>query len=132
MLPLVYRRFWLAGAWLVALAIVVGSLLPGPLIAVVSTWDKLQHAIAYGLLTFWLLGLLERSRYLWAAAITLALGVAVEVAQGLLTATRIGDPLDIVANATGVGLALLIAWLGLGGWAEQVERWLGVAPPRQR
>jgi len=132
MLPLVYRRFWLAGAWLVALAIIIGSLLPGPLIAAVSTWDKLQHAAAYGLLTFWLLGLLERSRYLWAAAITLGLGVAVEVAQGLLTATRFADPLDIVANATGVGLALLIAWLGLGGWAEQVERWLGVAAPRRQ
>jgi hypothetical protein len=131
MLPLVYRRFWLTGAWLVALAIVIGSLLPGPLIAAVSTWDKLQHGAAYGLLTFWLLGLLERSRYLWAAAITLGLGVAIEVAQGLLTATRFADPLDIVANATGVGLALLIAWLGLGGWAEQVERWLGVATRRR-
>ena len=62
--------------------------------------------------------------------IALLLGIGLEFAQGLLTETRQGDPRDIVANATGILLALMLAYLGLGGWAGRVERWLGAAPPR--
>lgn len=129
MLPLVYRRAWLAGAGLLGLAIIVGSLLPGPVVAVVSTWDKLEHALAYGALTLWLAGILERGRYPWAAAAAFALGGAVELAQGTLTATRVAEPQDLLANGLGIGLALALAYGGLGGWAGRVEAWLGTTPP---
>ncbi len=129
MLPLARPGLWIAGALLLALAIVVGSLLPGPVVPSVSSWDKLDHTGAYLVLALWLAGMVDRRRYLWAAGGAFLLGVAVEIAQALLTDTRHGDVLDLVANATGVVLALAVAYLGLGGWAQRAERWLGLARP---
>lgn len=128
MLPLAWRRAWLAGAGLIALAIVLGSLLPGPVVSVVSVWDKLQHALAYGVLALWLAGLYARRRAPLAAAASFVLGALVELLQGALTATRTADPADLLANSAGIAAALALAWTGLGGWAAWVERRLG-APP---
>ena len=128
MLPLAYSRLWLAGTLLIAGGIVIGSLLPGPVVAAVGGYDKLEHAGSYFALTLWLAGLVVRRNYAWAALAALALGVAMEAAQGLLTATRQADALDLVANGAGIALALALAYLGLGGWAARVERWLGVGP----
>ena len=125
MLPLVYRRLWLAGALLIAAGIVIGSLLPGPLVATVGVNDKFEHAGAYFALTLWLAGLVVRRRYAWAALAAFVLGAALEAAQGLLTVTREPDGLDLVANGAGIALALALAYLGLGGWAARVERMLG-------
>lgn len=128
MLPLARPGLWIAGALLLAAAIVVGSLLPGPVVESTASWDKLQHTVAYLVLSLWLIGMVGRSGYLRAAAAAFLLGVAVEVAQALLTDTRQGDLLDLVANGTGALLALAAAYLGLGGWAQRAERWLGVSP----
>lgn len=125
MLPLVYRRLWLAGALLIAAGIVIGSLLPGPLVATVGVNDKFEHAGAYFALTLWLAGLVVRRRYAWAALAAFALGAALEAAQGLLTVTREAEGLDLVANGAGIVFALALAYLGLGGWAGRVERMLG-------
>jgi len=125
-LPLVYRRLWLAGALLIAGGIVIGSLLPGPVVATVGIDDKFEHAGAYFALTLWLAGLVVRRRYAWAALAAFALGAAMEAAQGLLTVTREAEGLDLVANCAGIALALALAYLGLGGWAGRLERLLGV------
>lgn len=125
MLPLVYSRLWLAGTLLIASGIVIGSLLPGPVVAAVASYDKFEHAGAYFALTLWLAGLVVRRRYAWAALAAFALGAALEAAQGLLTVTREPDGLDLVANGAGIALALALAYLGLGGWAARVERMLG-------
>jgi VanZ family protein len=128
MLPLARRGLWIAGAVLIGAAIAFGSLLPGPVISVVSVWDKLEHASAYGLLTLWMTGMLERRHYARAALVAFLLGLSLEVLQGVLTATRQSDPLDLVANLSGIAVAWTLALLGLGGWAGRVERWLGLAP----
>ncbi len=128
MLPLARPGLWIAGALLLAAAIVVGSLLPGPVVESTASWDKLQHTVAYLVLSLWLVGMVGRKGYLRAAAAAFLLGVAVEVAQALLTETRQGDLLDLVANGSGVLLALVVAHLGLGGWAQRAERWLGFSP----
>ncbi len=128
MLPLVWRGAWLAGAVVLALAIVTGSLLPGSVVAVVSVWDKLQHALAYGTLALWLCGLLPRERCLRAGLFAFALGALVELLQALLTEDRQADPADLLANATGIAVALSLAWAGLAGWAQVLERRLGLAP----
>ena len=127
MLPLARPRLWISGALLIALGIVVGSLLPGPVVQSVSSWDKLEHTGAYLVLALWLAGMVDRRHYLWAAAGAFLLGAAIEAAQALLTETRQGDVLDIVANGTGALVALAVAYLGLGGWAQRAERWLGFA-----
>jgi VanZ family protein len=125
-LPLVHRRLWLAGSLLIAAGIIVGSLLPGPVVATVGIDDKFEHAGAYFALTLWLAGLMVRRRYVWAALAAFALGAALEAAQGLLTVTREPEGLDLVANGAGIVFALALAYLGLGGWAGRVERMLGV------
>jgi len=128
MLPLAWPRLWQAGAVLLVLGIVVGSLLPGPVVETVSHWDKLDHALGYGAVTLWLAGMLRPARYLHAALAAFLLGVALEATQALLTASRQGDLLDVVANTSGIGVALVLAHLGLGGWAARAERWLGASP----
>jgi len=130
MLPLAWRPFWLAGALLITLSILLGSLLPGPVIETYAFNDKLEHAVAYFILTLWLTGIVEKRRYLQVALIPLALGALMELAQGGLTSTRYADPYDVLANVSGIGLALALAQLALGGWAARVESWFGVAPPR--
>lgn len=134
MLNLAYRRAWIAGGVLLSAIIVVGSLLPAPVIESLplSLWDKALHAVAYGSLTLWFAGMLERSRYLLAGALSFGLGIFVELAQATLTETRLGDSADLVANGTGAVLGLGLAYAGLGGWARHVERWLGVAPASSR
>ncbi len=129
MLPLAHPRLWLAGAGLIAATIIIGSLLPSSMIPAVGVSDKLEHAGAYFLLTFWITGLLERRRYVLSLLLGILLGVGLEVAQSLLTVTRQADPLDVVANATGIALALTLAYLGLGGWARRVEAWFGAEKP---
>lgn len=126
MLPLARPGLWITGAILIGAAIVLGSLLPGPVIATVSVWDKLEHASAYGLLTLWLTGMLDRRHYLRAALVAFLLGLSLEGLQGVLTATRQSDALDVVANLSGIAVAWTLALLGLGGWAGRVERWLGL------
>lgn len=128
MLPLARPGLWIAGACALCVLIIVGSLLPGPLVAVVGISDKLEHAGSYFLLTLWLGGMLERRRYLAAAVAAVLLGGSLEVAQRLLTTTREASLLDLAANAAGIALALALAYLGLGGWAGRIERWLGAAP----
>jgi VanZ family protein len=125
-LPLVHSRLWLAGGLLIAGGIVIGSLLPGPVVATVGIDDKFEHAGAYFALTLWLAGMVVPRRYAWAALAAFALGAAMEAAQGLLTVTREAEGLDLVANGAGIALALALAYLGLGGWAGRVERLLGV------
>lgn len=129
MLRLARPDLWIAGAAVLVALIVVASLLPGPVVASVSAYDKLEHAAAYAALTLWLAGMLECRRYAWAGLAAFLLGLALELFQGWFTATRQADPLDLVANGTGIFLALAMAWMGLGGWAGRAERWLGLGAP---
>lgn len=128
MLRLAWRGWWLAAGVVIAAAIVFLSLLPGPVIESYSAWDKGEHVVAYLVLTLWFTGILERRWYPLAAAGAAFLGLLMELAQGTLTATRHADLVDIVANLTGVALALAASYLALGGWAARVELLLGVSP----
>jgi len=130
MLPLRFRRLWATGATVIAAGIATFSLLPAPLVAQISLYDKLGHAAAYFLLTGWLTGMYERERYPLAIVLALLLGVCLELAQTALTSTRQLEFLDFVANAAGIALAGVLAYGGLGGWATRVERWLGAPPAR--
>ncbi len=125
MLPLAKPGLWLAGAAAIALAIALGSLLPGPLVAAVSGFDKLEHLVAYLLLALWLAGMVERRHYPGAALAALLFGALLEMAQGAMTATREPEWADVAANALGAGTALILARLGVGGWALRAEAWLG-------
>ncbi len=108
--------------WLLVLAVMLGSLLPGPGTIDFDIDDKILHFMSYFSLMVWFAGMYERNRqYLMIAIILVALGIALDVMQGFV-ATRFFDVFDIVANiagtVTGYGLVLLM----LGGWCRRVER----------
>jgi hypothetical protein len=97
MLDLRHREAWLAGAFWLSALIAVGSLLPGPVVATVHVWDKLEHAGAYAVLTLWLAGMTPRTGAWRAALFSMVFGALIEVAQGSLTDTRMFDPADLAA-----------------------------------
>lgn len=102
---------------LAAIAILVVSLtlMLGPFGAVEAASgvsDKVAHFVAFGLI-LWSFGVLfRRLPRLAAAALAVALGGAVEVVQGMVG--RDADLLDLVADAFGVAVALLLwaIWRG--------------------
>jgi len=111
--------------WLLAIAVVVvGSLLPALLLPVVPAGgDKAEHLLGYGLLAAIAVQIFGARAVLIRAAIGLVLlGVALELAQGLLTTTRAMDPWDALANTAGVAIGMATAWAPLRDWLLRAER----------
>jgi len=82
-------------------------------------WDKLQHAGAYAFMTF-LAGrvfiLFSRTAdrgWLMAGVFAVAFGGLMEVAQGTLTEVRYPEWGDMLANASGATIVLMVAFLWL-------------------
>ncbi len=124
-----YRKFWLFIGWAGLVAIWYLSLTAEPpsLDFGVTFSDKIQHAAAYGMLMAWFLQLYHRrhSRIVWATAF-ISMGILLEYLQRM-TAYRDFDYLDMLADAIGVLLAVVI----IGGklsqtlWRfEQSRAWL--------
>lgn len=105
--PLRRPHLWL-GLWLLAVAVVcVASLTPPPPMELPRHGDKVEHLLAYAALAAAAVQVFRPGRALWAAGIGLVLmGVALELAQGALTQTRMADPADALANTAGVLLGL--------------------------
>jgi len=126
MLALRFKLFWAGIAWLgVALALIL-SLWPGGVPLPVRLWDKAEHMAGYFILTLWFAGLYPRARFLQVGLGCFLLGVLIELLQGFVP-TRSMELSDLVANLTGIGAALALAYLVLGGWAAHVERAFGLA-----
>lgn len=106
-----FRRRWLwSGLWSLAIAaVVVASLMPAPALPPVPDgFDKLEHCVAYAVLAAGAVQLYDRWVALLGAGVALVLlGIGIEHAQGALTATRMADDADALANTLGViaGLA---------------------------
>ena len=107
--PLRWPRFWLV-LWLLAVALlVVVCLIPlQGLPPLPDNSDKVEHLLAYFILSASAVQLFGSRRALcWVAAGLVAMGVGIEWAQGALTATRMADPMDALANASGVLIGML-------------------------
>lgn len=124
MLPLRHPRVWLVLGWLLVLGVIVGSLMPAPWVREVTprVSDKLMHFTAYFVLMIWFAGLYPRGKHVRVGAALLALGVALDILQGVATRTRSFELLDIAADAVGILAALLLSVLFLEGWCLRVER----------
>ena len=123
MLPVRHLRAWRTMSCVLIAAILFVCLLPAKDMPSTGVNDKIEHAAAYVLLTLWFTGLYPRSRY-WVVALGLILlGVFIEFAQAAMHMGREGDVRDVIANSTGIGVGLLLALAGLGGWAQWLDRW---------
>jgi VanZ family protein len=120
-LPLRFPKLWTAFAWLLTAAVIVGSLIPGPVVAAIPVRDKMLHAVAYLVLMVSFAGFYRRGLYPAVAAVLLVLGVSLELLQRL-TETRSGDWRDMVMNSAGVAAGLVLSWRLLGGWCQRVEQ----------
>ncbi|AWH54745.1 hypothetical protein C1924_16945 [Stenotrophomonas sp. ESTM1D_MKCIP4_1] len=121
--PLRRPVLW-AGLWgLAVLVVIVVCLIPPPPLQLPENSDKVEHFLAYFILSGSAVQLFRRGTpLLWAGAGLVLMGVGIEFAQGALTSTRSADPMDALANTVGVlsGLAtaltplrdLLLRWRG--------------------
>ena len=118
-------RVWL-GLWgLMIAAVVVGSLLPASSVPSLPFpgADKLQHLLGYAVLSGYAAMLFAERRALgWAAMGLLLLGVAIEGAQAVLTASRLADPMDVLANLLGVVLGLGLGATPAAGLLQCIDR----------
>lgn len=121
MLALRYPVFWSAAGWLLVAGVTTGSLLPARVVHVIAANDKVMHVGMYLLLTLWFTGLYRRAYYAWIGVGLIAMGIALDLLQGL-TPSRSLDWHDMLANAVGVLVGLVLATTLVGGWCQRVER----------
>ena len=122
MLPeLRYRRFWMLSGVGIALLITLLSLMPNNQLPDVKMSDKVEHLLAYVLLTFWFGSIVVRRDYFWLVLSLLSFGALIEIAQGMMGWGRHGDLLDLRADAIGIALGLILALTPLGRWAIWLE-----------
>jgi VanZ family protein len=121
-----YRKLWLVIGWAWIVAIWYLSLSPEPPPVDLGTTfsDKILHAGAYGLLMSWFMQLYHRrdSRITCMIAF-IGMGIFIEYLQGM-TASRQFELLDMLANATGVLLALLIVRGKLSQWLLHLDHFI--------
>jgi len=123
-LPLRYPYVWLALGWMLVMGVVLGSLLPGPIIQEITPTmnDKVEHFSAYFVLMMWFGGLYPRAKHLRVAGGLLLLGALLDVLQGVATTTRDFELLDIVADAVGISVGLAFSFWLFEGWCQRLER----------
>lgn len=105
------RHLWRAMLAILLVTITWLALVPDPPQRVSTGWDKSNHALAFASLAFasvWALWPQPR-QWGWPAVVLLAYGVGIEIAQHFLP-PRSADPQDVLADAVGIALGLLIAW----------------------
>jgi len=120
-----HRFWWALGVVLVAAAVVI-CLVPGRDLPDALEWnDKLSHALGHGAMAAYFAGLMPRRGWWKIFLFLLLLGISIEFAQYSMHAGREGDPRDVVANATGAAVGLLLARLGLARWPEWAAWLLG-------
>ena len=124
MRPFVRPRVWF-GLWLVGwvLCVVLSLIHPVPLGVDVPDGDKIEHFLAYGTLSAWAMNLYaSRGSRLFAALSLVALGVAMEYAQGAFTTDRMMDWHDALANALGVAAGQALVLTPARGWLQRIDR----------
>ena len=124
MRPLHWALWWVLGGALLFALIVYACLRPS---SGMSSWlpqlDKLQHAGAFFVLSFWCLALVERRAYLRVTLVMIAVGAGIEVAQGVMALGRSAEWLDHLADVVGILLALAVSLVQRESWFAKVETW---------
>ena len=119
--PLRRQRLWLALWWCGIAVVVLCSLVPAFLLPEVPDGgDKFEHFSAYALLAAAAVQLFTaRQAVMRAGTGLVAMGIALEIAQGVFTTTRQMDVHDALANTLGVVAGLLTL---LAPWRDALLR----------
>ncbi|MCY1272419.1 hypothetical protein D9M68_326240 [compost metagenome] len=102
---------------LVLLVLGFAGLRPEPVPEMVEQQDKLHHLLGFAALALSSRWAFPRLHLLWHAAACLGLALLIEAAQAL-EPLRSADPYDMLANAAGVLLGLLLS----AGWMRRTVR----------
>ena len=118
--PKLWLGIWVFG-WVLCIVLSLGP--PPPIPAAVPDGDKIGHTLAYAVLSAWAV-MIFRTRTAWlrSAVALMALGIAIEFAQGALTANRMADPYDALADALGILLGLGVALTPADALLVKMER----------
>ena len=112
------HRFWQVIGWCLVAVVAWLSLTPSPPEPPsLLEWDKAQHAVAYAVLMLWFRQAFTR-HWRWPLFLVV-LGIGLELGQGF-TELRMLEPLDMLANAVGVGIGLALARTPLGAMLAAV------------
>jgi VanZ family protein len=126
MLPLRHENRWRLAGIVLLLVVLVATFMPNTWLTQSSKFllsDKLLHLLTFLLLSLWFAGQYARSAY-WRLVLGLTtFGVLIEVGQGMIP-YRSAEWMDLVADIAGIGIGLIIATAGLGGWSLRFELWL--------
>ncbi len=103
------RTLWLGAGWLGVAVVTYFSLVPNPPAIDFEGGDKVQHLVAYASLMLWFAQVLtDRAKRRGTALLLVALGIALELAQGLVGYRSLSF-VDMAANTGGVALGWLAA-----------------------
>ena len=108
---LLARRLAGLASLLVAGAIAILSILPGENLPDVHLSDKVEHAIAYAVLSACVCFWLGRRRSVPRVLVAVGFGALLEVAQALAGTGRTASFLDEGANLIGACLGAGLAWI---------------------
>ncbi len=78
--------------------------------------DKIAHILGHAALAMYFTGLVERSRWWKIFLFLLLFGIVIEFAQHYMNVGRDGDVRDVLGNAVGNLLGLLLGYLGVSRW----------------
>jgi VanZ family protein len=112
------RFWWLLGVVLLCAALVL-CLIPLPTVPQgFDLGDKVLHILGHSALATYFSGLVDRRRWWKIFVFLLAFGAGVELAQHYMDVGRQGDLRDVLGNAAGALLGLLLGYLGLSRWPQ--------------
>lgn len=119
-----YPKLWL-GVWVFGalLCIVLSLMHPINISMPMDNGDKLEHFLAYAMLSTWAVWIFaSRRARLRAAFALILLGIAMEFAQGALTTDRMLDANDALANTLGILAGQTLALTAMQTWLQRLDQ----------
>ncbi len=127
MLPLRHKKRWRLAGFVLLLGVLVATIMPTlwlwPLPLDILRADVWLHLLTFFFLSVWFAGQYSRSSY-WRLVVGLtAFGILIELIQRMIS-YRSAEWMDLAADVGGIGIGIVVAMVGLGGWSLRFEQWL--------